>query len=163
MFRSTMNPDLVVGAPSKYGERNYFMISRAYCHLNSNLGYHFSTMEAMVGERASENYVSFQFKGGAADDDRRVKRLHLIEAILEDRGFRVELNEDNLLARAEGRDQTWLSDRLAVLGYLTLHTRQLDMVMSSQSSMRRYRSRIEQDLNALLHTGGSEGLGEPAT
>ena len=52
------------------------MISRDYCHLNSSLGYHFTTMEALVSERTTDNFLIFQFKGGAADFQRRYRIMH---------------------------------------------------------------------------------------
>src|SRR5690606_39004972 len=91
MFQSTAQPNLVTSMPTKYADRNYFMLSKNYCSLNSRLGYHFSTMEALVSDRSGENYVSFQFKGGAADFERKMKRVYFIGELLERYGFRVDV------------------------------------------------------------------------
>ena len=150
LFRSTMNPALVTGVPSKYADRNYFMISRNFCTLTTRLGYHFSTMEAMVSERSSENYLGFKFKGGAADQERCLGRVNLIREILEQYGFRATVNVDNLDARIDGFDMDFMQLRLKILGYLTLHTRQIDMVMNNPAMVNYYLKKFTKDIDFLL-------------
>jgi pyruvate,water dikinase len=150
MFRATTNQALTVGAKSRYAERNYFMISRYYCSLSQRLGFHFSTLEALVSERTPENYVSFQFKGGAADFERRLGRVHFIAEILEPIGFRVEIREDHLLSRIEGQDAAYMLKRIEILGYLALHTRQMDMVMANPVYVNHYRAKYHRDIERLL-------------
>ena len=150
MFQSTTNPDLVTGLRSRYTEQNYFMISKNFCSLNSRLGYHFSILESLISERTLENYVSFQFKGGAADAGRRILRAEFIGEILQAYGFWVTIREDHLSARIREEDETHMKKRMAILGYLTLHTRQLDMIMSNPDRVAFYRSRIKKDIEEYI-------------
>ncbi|MBW1975486.1 MAG: pyruvate, water dikinase [Deltaproteobacteria bacterium] len=149
LYEATMNPHLDPGLSSPYSVKNYFMISRDYCSLQSRFGFHFSTVEAYVSERTKENYVSFRFKGGAADLKRRVMRALFIQDILEDYGFNTRMVEDSLEARIEAYSEDIMFGRLRILGYIIIHTRQLDMIMTDLSSVDQYRQRFLRDLKEL--------------
>jgi pyruvate, water dikinase len=150
MFEATRNTALVTGGRSTLGAKNYFVVSKNYCSLSSRLGFHFSIVEGLVSERAKENYISFQFKGGAADLERRYRRVVFVKELLETYGFRASVREDNLLSRIEDRDEDFMKSRLRVLGFLTIHTRQLDMVMANPASYQHYQAKIHQDIRELL-------------
>ena len=155
MFEATVNPNLNPGSDTTYTDRNYFMISRNFCSLQSRFGFHFSTVETLASERRLENYVSFQFMGGAADYQRRHSRAVFIGSILEEQGFRVEVKGDALFARLESHEEEVMKGKLKVLGYLIIHTRQLDMIMSDGVSINSCRERIVNDLKTLSRTPDS--------
>lgn len=138
MFGATMDPSIDPSVRKRFADKNYIVISKHFCNLNSRLGFHFSTTEAYVGDNPNENYVSFIFKGGAADVDRRVRRVQFVARLLEQFDFRVEIKDDSLLARLTGHDQDYLKERLKVLGHVMTHTRQLDMVMYNDAMVKYY-------------------------
>jgi pyruvate,water dikinase len=153
LAEATANPDLEAAAASRFSERNYFMISKTFCNLHSRFGFHFSIVEAEAGEDPGGNHVSLRFNGGAADRQRRELRARFIAGLLEERGMRVDVTGDALAARAEALAAPRVLELLEVLGYLVIHTRQLDMIMADPVESARRTRAVRDGLLALA--GGS--------
>ncbi|BBD09075.1 PEP/pyruvate-binding domain-containing protein [Desulfovibrio ferrophilus] len=147
MFEATANPALEPALASHYAQRNYFMVTRNFVSLQSRFGFHFCGVEALVGEQESDNYAEFQFQGGAAGRRRRILRTKLIADLLQERDFRVKLRGDALSARMEGFDRASMVRRLRALGYLIIHTRQLDMIMADPAEAQRRRKMLSGQLD----------------
>jgi pyruvate, water dikinase len=149
-------PNLAAAGGTMFGNTNYFMIARDFCNLTSRLGFHFSTVEALVGDQTYENYIRFAFKGGAADYPRRIRRTKFVGEMLERYHFKVDVKEDALFARLEAEAKDYMLSRLRVLGYLTIHTRQLDMIMLNEADVQYYGEKFIQDLDKLAVIRGSD-------
>jgi pyruvate, water dikinase len=152
LLEASTNPALDPSMPTQFTNRNYFMVSKNFCSLNSRFGFHFCTVETLVGERAGENYISFSFKGGAADYSRRLRRAQFVASILEEYDFRVEIKEDGVFARMEGYDETFMRERLKIVGYLLIHTRQLDMIMSNDTAYNQHRTKLLNDIAMIVNS-----------
>lgn len=150
LLEASTNPALDASMPSEYVNRNYFMISKNFCSLTSRFGFHFCTVEALVGERPGENYISFSFKGGAADYQRRLRRAVFVSSILEEFEFRAEIKDDGVFARIEGFDESVMKEKLKLLGYMLMHTRQLDMIMSNDAAYQHHRNKIINDIHSII-------------
>ncbi|WP_338667831.1 PEP/pyruvate-binding domain-containing protein [Pseudodesulfovibrio methanolicus] len=150
MTSAAQNPALEAGARNDMGERNYFIVGSRYCNLQSRFGFHFCTIEGFAGDDPNVNYALFQFKGGGASLDRRHLRSRLVAETLEKRGFIAEIREDALFARLEGVSRQAVEQAMAVLGYLLMHTRQIDMSMADPGMVVHYRDLFEADIEELL-------------
>ena len=83
----------------RFGDRSYALISDNYLNFSSRIGYHYSVLDAYAGESINKNYITFSFKGGAADDVRRNRRARTIATIFAALDFSVEVREDRVDAR----------------------------------------------------------------
>jgi pyruvate,water dikinase len=68
----------------------------------------------------------------------------------------VDVKEDALFARLEAEAKDYMLSRLRVLGYLTIHTRQLDMIMLNEADVQYYAEKFILDLDKLAVVGGSD-------
>ncbi|HZE21797.1 MAG TPA: hypothetical protein VE082_07070, partial [Desulfobaccales bacterium] len=118
-------------------EKNFAIITNDYMNLSNRLGFHFATIEAFLGA-PEESYVSLTFYGGGAELPRRLRRVRFLSRVLKDLGFRVELQEDSIIAKIDGYEAEALEEKLEVLGRLMMVSKQLDMVMLSEETVDQY-------------------------
>ena len=138
-------------------EPNYVIVSENYLNLSFRLGFHFSRVDAYLGERADENYASFLFQGGAADSAGRSRRVRFIKGALERTGFDIHTREDALFARTQQVPATEMARRLEALGRLMVATRQADTLFRDDDSVERALSAFQSGDFTLGLTGREEG------
>lgn len=127
----------VSGPPAEarqIGRLSYAIVSDRYMNFSTKAGYHFSTVDTYCGESQNKNYVHFRFSGGAADAERRERRVRFLNTVLTALDFKVQTRGDFLTARLDKYGAETIRARLVDLGHLTLCARQLDMLMGSDSS-----------------------------
>jgi pyruvate, water dikinase len=150
LFQSAVRNGLDPTRSAALREKNYFLISKNYCNLSVRLGYHYAMIEALLSDRPGDRYITFRFKGGAACGEQRVERVELLAYILEKFEYRIDRIGDALTARVDGGTEQYIIDRLKILGYLTIHTRQLDMVLADADARRFFRDKYMQDIEEML-------------
>lgn len=123
----------VLRDPLKEGQMggpSYAIISGTYLNFSSRLGYHFATVDTYCGPVINDNYITFYFKGGAADIQRRSRRALLIASTLKKLRFKVEQKGDMVKGELKKYDRDIIQDKLDMLGRLLGAVRLLDMVLS---------------------------------
>ncbi len=120
----------------RFGDKSYAIISDKYVNFSSRVGYHYGVLDCYCGRTVSKNYVSFSFKGGAADDVKRARRARAIGLILEGHGFKVEVRGDAVAGRLQKHETAVILEKLWVMGKLLQFTRQTDMLMVDEKSVR---------------------------
>lgn len=115
--------------PEQFWDKTYAIVGANYVNYACRLGYHFQSVDSYLGEVPADNYIHFTFKGGAADDIRRIRRIRLIATILEQLGFEMEIHGDIIRANFQRRPAGETEERLDLLGRLMAYVRQMDMMM----------------------------------
>jgi pyruvate,water dikinase len=144
--QSAINP------PEKFWDKTYAIVAANYVNYACRLGYHFQSVDSYIGDAPSDNYINFTFKGGAADDIRRIRRIRLIATVLERLGFNMEIFGDVIRARFRRHPAPEMEDRLNLVGRLMAYVRQMDMLMKDDN--------ISQVLAERFLTGHYERPGE---
>jgi pyruvate,water dikinase len=136
-FFSVLTQQMLAPPPTaeRFGNRSYAIISDKYLNFSSRVGYHYSVLDCYCGLTTNKNYISFSFKGGAADDIRRERRARAIALILTDLGCSVLVNGDRVDAQFRKYEASVITEKLELLGRLLQFTRQLDMLMSTDASV----------------------------
>jgi pyruvate,water dikinase len=119
------------------GGKSFAVVTGNYLNFNSRLGYHFAILDAYVSEEKNDNYISFQFKGGAAGVERRERRARLLSEILDDLGFKVQVTGDMVRARMVKYSLLETEQTLELVGLLSAFARQLDLALSSEAVVAR--------------------------
>ncbi|MCL1980727.1 MAG: PEP-utilizing enzyme [Proteobacteria bacterium] len=119
----------------RFGDRSYAIIADKYLNFSSRVGYHYSVIDAYCGDTINKNYITFTFKGGAADDVRKNRRVRAIADILDREGFRVQVKGDKVDARLQKYPKSYIESKMDILGRLLIFTRQLDMLMTTEQSV----------------------------
>jgi pyruvate,water dikinase len=118
---------------SDFWSRTFAIISFNYLNYSSRLGYHFATIDAYVSDVRNDNYITFRFKGGAADEVRRGRRVRFLGAVLEKLDFEVEVTGDLVVGRLWKYPRELLEEKLDLLGRLMGCARQRDMLMADDA------------------------------
>lgn len=122
-------------ATERFGDKSYAIISDKYLNFSSRVGYHYSILDTYCGLTPTKNYINFQFKGGAADDVRKNRRVRSIEKILGALGFLVESQGDRVTARFAKEKPSVIEEKLDYIGRLLIFTRQMDMLMKTEATV----------------------------
>lgn len=119
----------------RMGGPNYVVVSKDYLNFNSRLGYHFAVVDAFCGHEVNDNYISFSFKGGAADIGRRSRRAELIARILKRLGFKTEIKGDMVRGAVKKYECAATCEKLDMVGRLLGAMRLLDMVLADHGQI----------------------------
>ncbi len=125
------------------GSRSYAFVSDCYMNFFSRLGYHFSRLDTYASDELNNNYINFNFRGGAADPIRRMRRAKVITRVLETLNFTVSHHGDNVLATIRKIPSSSIYTLLSEIGRLMGAVRNVDVTLTSDEN-------IEQFVSAFL-------------
>ena len=85
----------------------------------------------------------------------------MLAGLLEGHGFRADVKDDSLFAVAEGFGAAETLRKTRLLGYLLIHSRQVDMIMLESARAEALREKLAGDMAALAEK--SLNVGEKRT
>jgi pyruvate,water dikinase len=119
----------------RLGGPTYVVISDEYLNFNSRLGYHFAVVDAYCGPQVNDNYITFSFKGGAADIGRRSRRALLISTMLKRLGLKTDIKGDMVRGELKKYECDLIQEKLDIIGRLLGAVRLLDMMLSDEGQI----------------------------
>ena len=120
------------------GSRSYAIISDSYMNFFSRMGYHFSRLDAYASDELNNNYINFNFRGGAADPVRRMRRAKVISKVLETLNFSVSHRNDHVLATIRKIPSPSILSLLTEIGRLMGAVRNVDVTLTNDDNIRQF-------------------------
>ncbi len=96
---------------------------------------HYSVLDSFCSDSFNKHYITFAFKGGAADEIGRIRRVRAIANIFRASGSSVDVREGRVDARCNKYDMQSTEERLDQVGRPLQFTRQMDMLMHSDAAV----------------------------
>jgi pyruvate,water dikinase len=118
-------------------QRNVAIISADYLNISLRVGYHFNVVDCLLSEEPGQSYIFFRFVGGVTDITRRTRRAQLLADILGQQEFKTELNGELVIGRIQGAPHSIVEERLQMVGRLIGFSRQLDILLRDDSTVKR--------------------------
>jgi pyruvate,water dikinase len=116
-------------ASAELGSDAYALVSGNYVNYSARMGYHFASLDAYASASLQRNYISYRFKGGAADSVRRARRARFIAHVLRHWGFAVTQQADRIDATIRKLAEPDILVLLRELGRLLGAARNADVSM----------------------------------
>ncbi len=120
------------------GSRSYAIISDCYMNFFSRLGYHFSRLDSYASDELNNNYINFNFRGGAADPIRRMRRAKIISRVLETLNFTVSHKNDHVLATIRKIPESSIYSLLTEIGRLMGAVRNVDVTLTNDENINKF-------------------------
>lgn len=143
---SMMRTDDILHRGEEYLVNNIAVISEEYMNLSLRLGYHFNLIDCYASEHAPHNHIYFRFFGGATEIAKRIRRVHMIETILNKSGFISDVKGDLIVARVSAIEKNEALHILKVIGSLVAFTKQLDTELISDEAALSYERKFLDDI-----------------
>jgi len=134
-FMSSLTRLTIEDTQTTVQAQNLVVFSDVYMNLSLRLGYHYNVIDAYLSENINNNYIYFRFVGGVTENERRNRRAHTIQLILEQLDFKVLVQGDLVIGKIKKRSEVYLKELLVQMGKLIGFTRQLDVKMISAESI----------------------------
>jgi pyruvate,water dikinase len=120
------------------GSRSYAIVADCYMNFFSRLGYHFTRLDAYASEEINNNYINFNFRGGAADPVRRMRRAKVITRVLETLNFSVTHKGDHVLATIRKITSSSILSLLTEIGRLMGAVRNVDVTLTTDENINQF-------------------------
>ncbi len=120
------------------GSRSYAIVSDHYMNFFSRMGYHFSRLDAYESDEINNNYINFNFRGGAADPIRRMRRAKVITRVLETLNFSVDHRGDHVVATIRKIPSELIHSLLSEIGRLMGAVRNVDVTLTNDENINQF-------------------------